>query len=145
MHNWDLDQSWLTGIDTQHLFPTVSFFDWLVATNRRSVTLLYKHRIHLYRTDWKIRWFLVDEHTKSLCSPSVPISFPQMHFFPSVLPKRVYQVPLRMYSKSSQRKPAKHKKHHVTKFQNKVRLLSLKRITWKQRRDVLDPIKGYNS
>ena len=29
--------------------------------------------------------------------------------FPSVLPKRVYQVPLRMYSKLSQRKPVKHK------------------------------------
>ena len=29
--------------------------------------------------------------------------------FPSVLPRRVYQVPLRMYSKYSQKKPAKHK------------------------------------
>ena len=29
------------------------------------------------------------------------------------------------------------KRHHVTKFQKEVRLLSLKRVTWKQRRDVL--------
>ena len=53
---------------------------------------------------------LDDEHTKSLYSPSVPIIFPQMQkSFPSVLPKKVYPVSLRMH-KSAQRKPAKHKK-----------------------------------
>ena len=37
--------------------------------------------------------------------------FPQMQkSFPSVLPKRVYPVSLRMHNKSAQRKPAKHKK-----------------------------------
>ena len=51
------------------------------------------------------------EHTKSLYSPSVPITFPQMQkSFPSVLPKRVYPVSLRMHNKSAQRKPGKHKK-----------------------------------
>ena len=55
--------------------------------------------------------FLDDEHKKSLYSPSVPIICPQMQkSFPSVLPKRVYPVSLRMHSKSAQRKPAKHKK-----------------------------------
>ena len=55
--------------------------------------------------------FLDDEHTKSLYSPSVPIIFPQMQkSFPSVLPKKVYPVSLRMHNKSAQRKPAKHKK-----------------------------------
>ena len=50
-------------------------------------------------------------HTESLYSPSVPIIFPQMKkSFPSVLPKRVYQVSLRMHHKSAQRKPARHKK-----------------------------------
>ena len=29
------------------------------------------------------------------------------------------------------------KRHHVVKFQSEVRLLSLKRTTWKQRRDIL--------
>ena len=54
---------------------------------------------------------LDDEHTKYLYSPSVPIDFPQMQMcFPSVLPKRVYPVSLRMLNKSAQRKPAKHKK-----------------------------------
>ena len=54
---------------------------------------------------------LHDEHTNSLYSPSVPIIFPQMQkSFPSVLPKRVNPVSLRMHYKSAQRKPAKHKK-----------------------------------
>ena len=54
---------------------------------------------------------LDDEHTKSLYSASVPIIFPQLQmFFPSVLPKRVYPVCLRMHNKSAQRKPAKHEK-----------------------------------
>ena len=54
---------------------------------------------------------LNDEHTKSLYSPSVEIIFPQMQkSFPSVLPKRVYPVSLRMHNKSAQRKPAKHEK-----------------------------------
>ena len=52
-----------------------------------------------------------DENTKSLYSPSVPIIFPPMQMsFPSVLPKRVYPVSLRMLNKSAQRKPAKHEK-----------------------------------
>ena len=52
---------------------------------------------------------LNDEHTKSLYSPSVPIIFPQMQkSFPSVLPKRVYPVSLRMQNESAQRKPAEH-------------------------------------
>ena len=55
--------------------------------------------------------FLDDEHTKFLYSPNVPIIFPQMQkSFPSILPKRVYPVSLRMHIKSAQRKPAKHKK-----------------------------------
>ena len=55
--------------------------------------------------------FLDDEHTKSFYSPSVPIIYPQMQeSFPSVLPKRVYPVSLRMHNKSAQRKPAEHKK-----------------------------------
>ena len=54
---------------------------------------------------------LGDEDTKSFYSPSVPINFPQMQkCFPSVLPKRVYPVFLRMHNKPAQRKPAKHNK-----------------------------------
>ena len=52
-----------------------------------------------------------DEHTKSLYAPSVPIIFPQLRkSFPSVLPKRVCPVSLRMHIKSAQKKAAKHTK-----------------------------------
>ena len=54
---------------------------------------------------------LDDEHTKCLYSSSVPIIFPRRHkSFPSVLPKGLYPISLRMHNKSAQRKPAKHKK-----------------------------------
>ena len=85
---------------------------------------------------------LDDEHTESLYSPSVPIIFPEMQTsFPSVLPKRVYPVSLRMHNKSAQRKPAKHKKSSRGKI-SKIRVLSLKSTTWKKRRDILASEKG---
>ena len=60
---------------------------------------------------------LDDEHTKSLYSPSVSITFPQMQkSLSSVLPKRVYRVSMRMHSKSIQRKLANHKKTSRGKF-----------------------------
>ena len=34
------------------------------------------------------------------------------------------------------------KRHHMTKLQSEVRLLSLKRTTWKQRRDILASERG---
>ena len=54
---------------------------------------------------------LNDEHTKSIYSPSVPITFPQMQKpLSSVLSKRIYPLSLRMHSKSVQRKLASYKK-----------------------------------
>ena len=62
---------------------------------------------------------------------------------PSVLPKRVYAVILRMHNKSAQRKPAKHKKtSHDKIYQSKVQLLSIKGTTWKQGRDNLASESG---
>ena len=89
-----------------------SFFDWLVATQRRSITLLYKHRIHslkkFYPGPAETTKFVDDADMKFLYFPSVPIIFPPMQkCFPSVVSKRVYPVSLRMHNKSVQRKPAK--------------------------------------
>ena len=54
---------------------------------------------------------LDDEHTNFPYSLSVQIAFPQMQkSLSSVLPKRVYPVSMRMYSKSTQRNNASHKK-----------------------------------
>ena len=87
---------------------------------------------------------LDEEHTKSLYSSNVAIAFSQLQKpFSSVLPKRVYPGSIRMHSKSTQKKFANHKKHHVVKFQDEVWLLSLKRLIWKQRRDVLSSEKRF--
>ena len=54
---------------------------------------------------------LDDEHRKTLYSPSVPFIFPQMQkSFPSVLPKGLYPISLRIRNESAQGKPGKHKK-----------------------------------
>ena len=84
--------------------------------------------------------FLDHEYTNSLHSPIVPNFFPQMQkSFPSVLPKRVYRVSLRMHNKSAQRKPAKHKKTSRGKVSKRSSTFVSwkKRTTWKQRRIIL--------
>ena len=92
---------------------------------------------------FKLLRTLDDEHTKSLYSPSVPIAFPPLQKpLSSVFPNRVYPASIRMHSKSTQRKLANHKNHHVVKFQDEVWLLSLKRTIWKQRRNSLSSEKG---
>ena len=64
--------------------------------------------------------YLDGEHTESLYSPSVPIIFSQMQkSFPSVLPKRVHPVSLRMHNKPAQMKPAKLKKTSRGKISNR--------------------------
>ena len=102
---------------------------------------MYKHRMYYLKfyipVRLKLSEFLNDEHTKSLYSPSVPILFPQMQkSFPSVLRKRVYQVPLRVYSKSSQRKLAKHKKTSLDKISERssVALSTMNHLEAKKRR-----------
>ena len=82
-------------------------------------------------------------NTQNLSTPSVPIVFPQVQMsFPSVLPKRVRQVPVRRYSKPFQKNLQSNRRHQVTKIQNEVGLVSLKRFTWKQKGDVLASEKG---
>ena len=92
----------------------------------------------IYRTDWNSQSFLDNEHTKALYSPCVPNVYPQMQkSFPSALPKRVYQVSPWMYSKSSRRKLAKHKKAARDKTSQRSLIALCKKTTRKQRRDVL--------
>ena len=96
--NYNLDQRWSTGIENQHLFLTV-FCNWLVATNTRLIILLYKHRIQSLKIFYPgpavtVKGF---EQANSLYFSSVPIISPEMQMsFPPVVPKRVYQAPLRL-------------------------------------------------
>ena len=57
--------------------------------------------------------------------------------FPSVLPKRVSQVPVRMDNKSFQRKPGKHKNTLCDKISKRSSIAVPEKITWKPKREIL--------
>ena len=57
--------------------------------------------------------------------------------FPPVLPKRVYPVYCECTIDMLKGNLQSIKRHHVANIQSEVRLLSLKRTTWKQARDIL--------
>ena len=86
---------------------------------------------------------LNDELTKSLYSPSVPIIFHKCkNFFLQAWPKHFIAFLCECIINLLEGNLQSPKRHHVAKFQNKVRLLSLKRSTWKQRRNLLASEKG---
>ena len=91
---------------------------------------------------------LDDEHTKSLYSPSVPITFPQMQkSLSSLLPKRVYPVSMRMHSKSTQRKLANHKKTSRGKVSRRsvVTIATKNNLEAKKKRSVVRKMIATNS
>ena len=86
---------------------------------------------------------LEDEHTKSLHSPSIPIIFHKcknlfLQSFPEEFIRFLCECIMNLLKGNLQRI----KKHHMAKFQSEVRLLPLKRTTWKQRRDILASQRG---
>ena len=86
---------------------------------------------------------LDDEHTKSLYSPSVLIAFPQMQkplfqFCPKEFIRFLCEDIVNLLKGNLQTI----KRHHVVKFQHEVWLLSVKRTTWKQKRNALSSGKG---
>ena len=87
---------------------------------------------------------LEDERTKLLYFPCVSIIFPQTQKpLPSVLSKELRPVSLQMHNESVEKKPAKHERHHLAKFQSGVScLLSLISKILKQGKDVLPSEKG---
>ena len=89
--------------------------------------------------------YLNDERTKSCVFPSVLIIYPQMQkSFPSVLPKRVHQFAVPMYSKTSQRKRARHQRtsRYKNSKQSLIVLSKNNHLEAKKRRS-LHPKKGY--
>ena len=83
---------------------------------------------------------LDDEHTKSLYSPNVPITFPQRQkSLSSVFPKRVYPFSMRMHSKSTQGKLACHKKTSRSKVSRRSLVTNAKKsnLEAKKKRSVV--------
>ena len=85
---------------------------------------------------------LDDEHAKSLYSPSVPIAFPQMQKSLQSRPKEIIRFQCECIVNLLKGNLQTIKRHHVVKFQDEVWLLSLKRTTWKQGRNVLSSERG---
>ena len=92
-----------------------SFTHWIIATNRRSITLLYKHRIHPFQNFCHgpaetMKTFGRGKHKISLiskCSNHFPT---KSKFFPvSLARKSLWDSPSK-HSQSSQTEPEKHKK-----------------------------------
>ena len=87
-----------------------------------------------------------DEHRNFLYSLSVPIIFaPMQKSFTSVLPKTVYQFPLRMFSKSFQMKLAKQKKSSRDKLSERSSIANFKKTHGSQEETFWHLEKGYNS
>ena len=81
---------------------------------------------------------LIDQHTRSLYS-SMLQSFSRKYislFLPSS-PKEFIQFLHECITNLLKGNLQSMKRHHVAKLEGQVRLLSLKRTTWKQRRDIL--------
>ena len=86
---------------------------------------------------------LNDENTKSLYSPNVAIVFSQSkHLFLQSCPKEFIWLLCECIKYLLKGNLQSMKRHHVKKFQSEVRLKSLKRTTWKQRKDILASEKG---
>ena len=86
---------------------------------------------------------LDDEHKKSLYSPSVQsFSHKCKSLFLESCPKEFIRFLCECKINLLKGNLQSIKIHHVVKFQSEVRLLSLKRTTWKQRRDILASERG---
>ena len=89
LHNWDSDQSCLTGIETQPLFPTVIY--WLTCRHAQTIDYVIVQTLDLfpqnlkYWTGWSRQKFWT-MNTQLFYSPSVPIISPKRQkSFPSLL------------------------------------------------------------
>ena len=79
-----------------------------------------------------------DDHAKSCYSPSVPIIFPQMQsLFLQSFPKEFILFLCECLKNLLKRNLQSIKRNYTANFHSKIPLLSLKRTTWEQIRDIL--------
>ena len=138
MHNRDSDQSWLIGIKTKLLSATVVY--WLTVRHEQTIEYVIvqtKHRFHhhcITRTSSNNQKFWT-ANTQNLST--VQMYQPFSHNYKKLLlqsgSRKVYQVPLRIKSKPSRKKPEKLEMKCVTKAQHEFQFPFRRRITWKQR------------
>ena len=125
----------------RNLYSLRSFNDWFVAMDRWSITVLYRQWSHSLKVlypgpvetietfgRWTQKISLVSKFYNYFPTNANAFSFSLVQNFIRFF----CECTVNLLKENLQRK----KRHHVTKFQNEIRLLSVKRITWKQRLDV---------
>ena len=142
VHSQVLDQSWLIGIGRQHLYPTV--ICWLICRLEQIMDYVivqtpdpFPQRF-ISRTDWNSQNFWT-MNTKTLSLPQVFQSFSEKcksHLLQSC-GKEFIRFLSECIVNLLEGNRRSRKRHRLTEFQNESRLISVKRITWKQRRDNL--------
>ena len=87
---------------------------------------------------------ILDENAQNLCTLQVFQSFSDkcINLFLPSCPKEFIRFLCECIINLLKGNLQSIKRHHVVKFQSEVRLLCLKRTTWKQRRDILASEKG---
>ena len=148
VHDWVLDQSQLTGIETQLRFPTVLY--WVIC--RRAQTIDYviiqtvhpSHQNFKYRTVWNIE-NLRTMNAQNLYTLQVFQSFSRkrQNFSLQICPGEFIRFLCWCIVNLLRGNLQSIKSRHVTKFQNEVRCFSLKRTVWLQRRHILASEKGF--
>ena len=119
-----------------------------VTTHRRLITLLYNPpdpfpQNFISRNDWNSQKFWT-MNTQNFSTLQVFQSFSHKckSLFLQSCPKEFIRFLCECIINLLKGNLQSMKRHHVVKFQSEVRLLSLKRTTWKQRRDILASERG---
>ena len=142
VHNWDSDQSWLTGIETQHLFPTINH--WLTCRHAQTIDYVIVQTPDAFtqnficRTGWNTQQYWT-MNTKNLSNLEVfqSLSHKCKNVFLQPCPKECIRFLCECIINLLEGNLQSITRHHVAKFPSEIRLLFLKRTIWKQRRDIL--------
>ena len=149
--NWgaQIRASWL--VSRRNVCSLRSFVNWLVTTNRRSITLLYLQRIHFLKNSyrglaetvknfeqWTYKFSLLSKCSNYFHTNEKVFSF---SFSPKGFIRFICDCIVNLLEGNMQSL----KRHHMTKFQNEVYFFSPNTIIWKQKLLVLASEKSYNS
>ena len=138
-------QNLLTGIEMQRLFPLVFF--WLICRHAQTIDYVFVQTPDPFpqniisRTGWNSQKIFSKQNLSTL---QVFQSFSHncKTLFIQSCPKTFIQFLCKCIINQLQGNLEGKKGQHVAKFQSEIRLSSLKRTTWKQRRDILASEKG---
>ena len=130
VHSWDLDQNLLTGIETQHLFPTVLY--WLTCCHKQTINYFFLqtpypfHQCFAYRTVWNSQKFCKMD-TQNLPNFQVFQTFSHKckSLFLQSCPKEFIRLLCEYIVNPPKGSLQSIRRHHMTNFQNNIRLLFL--------------------